>query len=95
MDDYNWNGNGSGFGYNGSVEASNGSLKGVLNGNGASNGSLVKYVNGNGAVKMPEEVKRKKTVEEIGQEDAWFKQGGKEKIEVITGLLIANCVSIW
>ncbi|RWR84048.1 UbiB domain-containing protein [Cinnamomum micranthum f. kanehirae] len=82
MDDYNWNGNGSGFGYSGSVEASNGSLKGFLNGNGASNGSLVKYVNGNGAAKMPEEVKRKKTVEEIGQEDAWFKQGGKEKIEV-------------
>ncbi|KAJ8628606.1 hypothetical protein MRB53_021929 [Persea americana] len=86
MDDYNWNGNGSGFGYNESVEASNGSLKGVFNGNGASNGSLVKYVNGNGAAaaagKMPEEVKRKKTVEEIGQEDAWFKRGGKEKIEV-------------
>ncbi|XP_058098454.1 protein ACTIVITY OF BC1 COMPLEX KINASE 8, chloroplastic [Magnolia sinica] len=87
---YNWNGNGSSYGYNGSLEGSNGSLKGVLNGNGASNGSLMKYVNGNGArVNAADEVsteksekKQKKTVEEIGQEEAWFKQGGKEKIEV-------------
>lgn len=104
IDGYDWNGNGSSLGYSGSVEGSNGSLKGVLNGNGASNGSLVKYVNGNGAavktaevdsVGKQEEVKRKKTVEEIGQEEAWFKRGGKEKPEVIiTSLLFVTVFSV-
>lgn len=64
-----------------------------LNSNG--NGSLMKYVNGsgNGAASaaaaagvvedvVKRKVEEKKTVEEIGQEDAWFKQGGKDQLEV-------------
>lgn len=60
------------------------------------NGRLVKYVNGNGAgatvaaeVVVEEaqnsaakEDGRKRRVEEIGKEDAWFKQSGQEQIEV-------------
>uniref|UniRef100_F6H4A0 ABC1 atypical kinase-like domain-containing protein n=1 Tax=Vitis vinifera TaxID=29760 RepID=F6H4A0_VITVI len=79
----NLNGNG-GYGYNGSVEGYT---------NGASNGSLPKYVNGNGAaaVTVVEEVYEvktevdgveKKTIEEIGQEEAWFKRSGQGQIEV-------------
>ncbi|KVI08526.1 Protein kinase-like domain-containing protein [Cynara cardunculus var. scolymus] len=60
---------------------SNGSVAGE-------NESLIKYVNGNGngnggiGMKIGEEVeakrveKKKKTIEEIGQEDAWFKRSG-------------------
>eukprot|EP00262_Sarcandra_glabra_P006512 TRINITY_DN18842_c0_g1_i1.p1 TRINITY_DN18842_c0_g1~~TRINITY_DN18842_c0_g1_i1.p1 ORF type:complete len:766 (+),score=158.27 TRINITY_DN18842_c0_g1_i1:124-2421(+) len=89
---YNWNGNGSSLGYNESVERSNGSFKVNLNGKGGSNGSLVKYVNGNGAAETgtlsddswTDELRgsKKKTIEEIGQEEAWFKHGGREKLEV-------------
>ena len=79
----NLNGNG-GYVYNGSVEGYT---------NGASNGSLPKYVNGNGAaaVTVVEEVYEvktevdgveKKTIEEIGQEEAWFKRSGQGQIEV-------------
>lgn len=79
----NLNGNG-GYGYNGSVEGYT---------NGASNGILPKYVNGNGAaaVTVVEEVYEvktevdgveKKTIEEIGQEEAWFKRSGQGQIEV-------------
>ncbi|KAK9166555.1 hypothetical protein Scep_001746 [Stephania cephalantha] len=59
--------------------------------NGAINGILVKYDEGNGSVKggvvegLSGEAKsgeRKKSVEEIGQEEAWFKRYGKDKIEV-------------
>ncbi|KAK9071560.1 hypothetical protein SSX86_007988 [Deinandra increscens subsp. villosa] len=59
------------------------------------NGSVVKYVNGNGNggigiemkigeddVEKKGEKKKKKTIEEIGQEDAWFKRSGKGKVEV-------------
>lgn len=51
------------------------------------NGSLVKYENGNGAVgtAVREAVidgKKKKSIEEIGQEEAWFKQDKKYKPEV-------------
>ncbi|KAF6149307.1 hypothetical protein GIB67_026163 [Kingdonia uniflora] len=69
------------FGYNGP----NGSA------NGAVNGSLLKYVNGNGpAIDVVGEVEdgvksengRKRTVEEIGQEDAWFKSGGPDNVQV-------------
>lgn len=58
---------------------------------GESNGSLVKYVNGNGvASEVVEEVQvsvskeegRKKRIEEIGKEDAWFKQIGVQQVEV-------------
>ncbi|KAF8404522.1 hypothetical protein HHK36_009407 [Tetracentron sinense] len=87
------NGNGSVYSYNGSIESSsNGSASVLVNGNGASNGSLVNYVNGNGAAtKIAVEVstskskskdRRKKTIEEIGQEEAWFKRSGRDKIEV-------------
>ncbi|KAM0056066.1 putative ABC-type Cd(2+) transporter [Helianthus debilis subsp. tardiflorus] len=58
--------------------------------------SLAKYVNGNGNgngngreigevdVEKKDETttKKKKTVEDIGQEEAWFKQSGKGKVEV-------------
>ena len=52
------------------------------------NGSLVKYVNGNGVAapaaaevvedSAAKEDGRKRRLEEIGKEDAWFKQAGKE-----------------
>lgn len=93
----NGSSNGS-YGFNGSVmeEYTNGSA-GVIeseseSGSGSVNGSLVKYVNGNGngGVVSGEELvelkveteKKKKSVEEIGQEEAWFKQSGGEQIEV-------------
>ncbi|KAL2907166.1 Protein ACTIVITY OF BC1 COMPLEX KINASE 8 chloroplastic [Bienertia sinuspersici] len=65
--------------------------------NGATNGRLVKFVNGdNVAAKvvveeasdskveavLTEKTTDKKTVEDIGQEDAWFKDGGLPKVEV-------------
>lgn len=88
------NGNGKYSYSNGSAGSyANGSTK-VESGN----GSLVKYVNGNRngngsvaaktrveVVKVDEvisEKKKKKTVEEIGQEDAWFKRKGKDRVEV-------------
>ena len=52
------------------------------------NGSLMKYVNGNGVAapaaaevvedSAAKEDGRKRRLEEIGKEDAWFKQAGKE-----------------
>ncbi|KAG6717302.1 hypothetical protein I3842_04G091800 [Carya illinoinensis] len=54
-------------------------------------GSLVKYVNGNGVATaelveeedtVSKEDGRKRRIEEIGKEDAWFKGSGKESIEV-------------
>ncbi|XP_074264250.1 protein ACTIVITY OF BC1 COMPLEX KINASE 8, chloroplastic-like [Silene latifolia] len=65
------------------------------NGNGNGNGILMKYVNGGVAAATTVEVavekvvlekeekkKKNKTVEEIGQEDAWFKQGDRDRLEV-------------
>ncbi|XP_059624362.1 protein ACTIVITY OF BC1 COMPLEX KINASE 8, chloroplastic [Cornus florida] len=82
----------SGNGYSGTVERyTNGSVGVVESENGATNGSLVKYVNGNGVAlgidggvveSKSEEVGRKKTIEEIGQEDAWFKKRGQDQVEV-------------
>ncbi|KAL2498739.1 hypothetical protein Adt_24289 [Abeliophyllum distichum] len=60
------------------------------------NGNLLKYVNGNGngsvavrsgkemvEVLKPEEgIKKSKSVEEIGQEEAWFKRSGQDEVEV-------------
>ena len=77
------NGNG-GYGYNGSVGRYT---------NGASNGSLSNYVSGNGAASVTavEEVievraevggVEKKTIEEIGQEEAWFKRSGQGQVEL-------------
>lgn len=69
------NGNGSVVGQNGSVVV-------------GENESVVKFVNGNGNVSGGigeddvKEKEKKKTVEEIGQEEAWFKRTEKGKVEV-------------
>ncbi|XVE86688.1 hypothetical protein DITRI_Ditri18aG0054200 [Diplodiscus trichospermus] len=93
----NGNGSASQYEYNnGSVEEyTNGGFGVVEN---ESNGSLVKYVNGNGngaaatvtaaeVVVVEEEgvvseEVRKKRVEEIGKEEAWFKRSNREQVEV-------------
>lgn len=76
-----YNGNG-GYRYNGGVTV-------VESEGGVSNGSLTKYVNGNGvAAAVVGEIQasesreegRKKRIEEIGKEDAWFKD--QQQIEV-------------
>lgn len=64
------------------------SINGDLNGNVPlnGNGSLVKYVNGSvteEVSKKRKEEKRQKRVEDIGQEDAWFKKTQqKQQVEV-------------
>ncbi|XP_008809510.2 protein ACTIVITY OF BC1 COMPLEX KINASE 8, chloroplastic [Phoenix dactylifera] len=83
LDGYSCNGNGGGFGYEVVSASTNGSLDAYLEGNGASNGSLVKYVGGNGTIgevvdEVSAEKSRKKRVEEIGKEEAWFKKAGQE-----------------
>ncbi|CAK7337911.1 unnamed protein product [Dovyalis caffra] len=88
------NGNGNGR-VNGSVERYvNGGVGSVEEGE-TNNGSLVNYVNGNGvsataaAEIVGEEEKegvkedgRKKRIEEIGKEEAWFSRAGQQQIEV-------------
>ncbi|MCL7022998.1 hypothetical protein MKW94_010995 [Papaver nudicaule] len=58
----------------------------ILNGNGSVNGSLVKVGNSlvvEKEVKAKKEDKgRKQKLEDIGEEEAWFKQGGRDKLEV-------------
>ncbi|XP_073104185.1 protein ACTIVITY OF BC1 COMPLEX KINASE 8, chloroplastic isoform X2 [Elaeis guineensis] len=83
LDGSSWNGNGGGFGYEVVSTSTNGSLDAYLEGNGAGNGSLVKYTGGNGTIgevvdDVSEERKRKKRVEDIGKEEAWFKKAGQE-----------------
>ncbi|KAM2196682.1 hypothetical protein ACFX1Q_000179 [Malus domestica] len=83
---------GSGYRSNGSVNSySNGSAGVIRSKNGAVNGSLVKFVSGNGVaaevvqgvqVLETKEEGRRKNIEEIGKEDAWFKQSGLPKVEV-------------
>ncbi|CAL1400924.1 unnamed protein product [Linum trigynum] len=71
------------YGSNGSL--SNGSLVAVESEvNGGSNGRLNKYVNGNGGVSAAETAEdgRKKRIEEVGKEDAWFKLSGPGEVEV-------------
>ncbi|CAJ1974585.1 unnamed protein product [Sphenostylis stenocarpa] len=93
LDDVEWSGNGvAAANGRGRVGADgNGSVEGYDNS--ATNGSLVTYgyENGNGvAAEVVVEVEasklsedgRKKRLEEIGQEDAWFKQSGNEQVEV-------------
>ncbi|KAL4197664.1 hypothetical protein AMTRI_Chr04g252250 [Amborella trichopoda] len=90
VDSYELNGNGSAYGSNGSLSSStinpeNGTVSSSPNG--GSNGSLVKYVNGNGGLngsfyEQSGSEGKKKTIEEIGQEEAWFKRGGKDGLEV-------------
>ena len=102
MDDYNWNGNGSsGSGYDRSDDSSNDIFSEISDGNGSINGSLVKHGDSNGTTKVgvvdvgpasKDEEKRKKRVEQIGQEEAWFKRGGKEKLEV--NLALQDCLWI-
>nr|XP_007137605.1 hypothetical protein PHAVU_009G140400g [Phaseolus vulgaris]ESW09599.1 hypothetical protein PHAVU_009G140400g [Phaseolus vulgaris] len=93
VDDVKWSGNGvpAANGRGRDVADGNGAVEGFANG--ASNGSLVTYgyENGNGvaaevvveveASKLNED-ERKKRLEEIGKEDAWFKQTGNEQVEV-------------
>ncbi|GKV25299.1 hypothetical protein SLEP1_g34757 [Rubroshorea leprosula] len=94
-DSLNLNGNGASvssataldgkFDYNGSLECYENGSVGVVEKE--SNGSLVKYVDGNGAVaEVMEEVDseevRKKRIEDIGKEEAWFKRSTQEQVEV-------------
>ncbi|XP_045826779.1 protein ACTIVITY OF BC1 COMPLEX KINASE 8, chloroplastic-like [Trifolium pratense] len=84
VSDVKWNGNGAAT--KTVVSSSNGSVRGYVNGSG--NGSLVKYVNGNGVAgevveDFVKEVGRKKRLEEIGKEDAWFRRrNGEPQVEV-------------
>lgn len=81
-----WNGNGSVLGVE--VErSSNGNIDAYLDGNGAGNGSLVKYTGGSEMVvgevdSEATERKRKKRVEEIGKEDAWFKSPQEKQVGI-------------
>ncbi|CAN7023949.1 unnamed protein product [Brassica rapa subsp. trilocularis] len=83
------NGNGS-VRLNGNGATRKSINNGDLNGNGRlnGNGSLVKYVNGSvteEVSKKREEEKRQKRVEDIGQEDAWFKKTQqKQQVEVVS-----------
>ncbi|XP_026391422.1 protein ACTIVITY OF BC1 COMPLEX KINASE 8, chloroplastic-like [Papaver somniferum] len=74
--------NGNGNGSYKKISTSNGSL----NGNGSVNGSLMKYGNSkvveNELKAKKEEDGRKQKIEDIGEEEAWFKQGGRDKLEV-------------
>ncbi|XP_020571328.1 uncharacterized protein LOC110018375 [Phalaenopsis equestris] len=88
--DYSWNGNGSVPGLEVAERSANGNLDAYLNGNGAGNGSLVKYVGGTetavGEVdSVTAEKRRKKRVEEIGKEDAWFKKPQENQVSVAPG----------
>ncbi|WVZ18276.1 hypothetical protein V8G54_005598 [Vigna mungo] len=93
VDDVKWSGNGvpAANGRDPDVAGGNGTVQGFANG--ASNGSLVTYgyENQNGvAMEVVVEVEasklnedgRKKRLEEIGKEDAWFKQTASEQVEV-------------
>ncbi|CAN0912072.1 Protein ACTIVITY OF BC1 COMPLEX KINASE 8, chloroplastic [Linum grandiflorum] len=57
---------------------------------GGNNGSLTKYVNGNGSASADEKAAeaaedgRKKRIEEVGKEDAWFK-GASNGVSVVPG----------
>ncbi|CAI8619016.1 unnamed protein product [Vicia faba] len=87
VSDVKWSRNGAATSI---VNGKNGSVRGYVNG--SEKGSLVKYVNGNGvAAEVVEdfvetskrkEVGRKKRLEEIGKEDAWFKRNGEAQVEV-------------
>lgn len=82
--DVKWSGNGAAASASSVVNGSNGSVRGYVNGseNGVGNGSLVRYVNGNGVAAEVVEDGRKRKLEEIGKEDAWFKQSEEAQVEV-------------
>lgn len=100
----NGSSNGS-YGINGSVveEYAEGSVGVVESESEEVNGSLVKYVNGNGnggmmkssdeavEVKVEEKNVKKKSIEEIGQEEAWFKQSGGDQVEVRLTISLWGC----
>ncbi|KAG8383466.1 hypothetical protein BUALT_Bualt04G0016100 [Buddleja alternifolia] len=76
---------------NGNYSYSNGVIENSRNGAvkiESDNGNLLQYVNGNAnanvakMVKVEEVISNKKSVEEIGQEDAWFKQSAGDQVEV-------------
>ncbi|KAL5053393.1 hypothetical protein RYX36_034075 [Vicia faba] len=87
VSDVKWSRNGAATSI---VNGKNDSVRSYVNG--SEKGSLVKYVNGNGvAAEVVEdfvetskrkEVGRKKRLEEIGKEDAWFKRNGEAQVEV-------------
>lgn len=89
VNDVEWTGNGAAAA---ASNANGASVSGYVNG--ATNGSLVKYGYEDGndvaAAEVVEveasnklsEDGRKKRLEEIGKEDAWFKQSGNEQVEV-------------
>lgn len=91
---------GDGYIYNGSVERyTNGGVIEIVND--SSNGSLVNYASGNGvAAEVVDEIKgselkeenRKKRVEEIGKEEAWFKSG-REQVEVLFSDVNGFCMN--
>ncbi|KAI3723113.1 hypothetical protein L2E82_34467 [Cichorium intybus] len=65
---------------NGSIVGENGSLMKYVNGNGNGNGGVGMKIGEDVAEKKTE---KKKTIEEIGQEEAWFrKKSGAGKVEV-------------
>lgn len=87
LNDVEWTGNGV------AGSNSNGAVDGYVNGS-----VLVKYGDGNGVAaetetkteveaSMISEDGRKRRLEEIGKEDAWFKQTVKESVQVRTTLL--------
>ncbi|XP_023543831.1 protein ACTIVITY OF BC1 COMPLEX KINASE 8, chloroplastic-like isoform X1 [Cucurbita pepo subsp. pepo] len=91
---YGLGSNGAAYSANGSYRDNgwvNGGVTVVESESGGSNGTLVKYVNGNGvaatvvgeiqASKSMEEG-RKKRIEEIGKEEAWFKRSDQQQVEV-------------
>ncbi|KAG7034167.1 hypothetical protein SDJN02_03894 [Cucurbita argyrosperma subsp. argyrosperma] len=91
---YGLGSNGAAYSSNGSYRDNgwvNGGVTVVESESGGSNGRLVKYVNGNGvaatvvgeiqASKSMEEG-RKKRIEEIGKEEAWFKRSDQQQVEV-------------
>ncbi|KAK6150477.1 hypothetical protein DH2020_015409 [Rehmannia glutinosa] len=83
---------------NGNYKYSNGSVENYTNGTvkvESEDENLVKYVNGNGngsvagrsekvleVVKVENVISEKKSVEDIGQEEAWFKRSGQDQVEV-------------
>ncbi|CAA0823565.1 ABC2 homolog 13 [Striga hermonthica] len=67
---------------NGSVEVGSGDSNLVKRVNGVENGSVAAARSVVEVVKLDEVVSEKKTVEEIGQEDAWFKRKGQDQVEV-------------
>ncbi|XP_078444473.1 ABC2 homolog 13 [Wolffia australiana] len=90
IDSYDRNGRGNGSLRKGASEFSSVdsdvNVEVFVNGN----GSMAKYVNGNGITKAAvldqvdgvQSGSKRRTLEEIGKEDAWFKKDGKDKLQV-------------